>query len=92
LFKLKYCGYCRDALRHLEDLQNSNPAYRCLDIDIIDEAEQRRFANAHDYYFVPTFYLDDCKVHEGPVCRADVERILKRAACGEQDGPVQKQA
>ncbi|HBP38008.1 MAG TPA: thioredoxin family protein [Clostridiales bacterium] len=79
LFKLRYCGFCREALRYLEDLQNTNPAYRQLDIEIIDEAEQRRIANAHDYYYVPTFYMDDVKIHEGPVCRADVESILRRA-------------
>lgn len=79
LFKLKYCGFCREALRYLDESRLANPEYRNLEIEIIDEAEQRSIANAHDYYLVPTFYLDDRKVHEGPVSRADVDGILKQA-------------
>ncbi len=79
LFKLKYCGFCREALGYLDECLQDNPAYRQLDIEIIDEAEQRRLANAHDYYYVPTFYVDGVKVHEGPVCRDDVERVLRQA-------------
>jgi hypothetical protein len=79
VFKLTYCGFCREALRFLEEAMAANPAYRKLEIEIIDEAEQRGLARSHDYYYVPTFYVDNVKVHEGPVCRGDVDKILKQA-------------
>lgn len=79
LFKLKYCGFCRDAQLYLEETLRANPEYCNLEIEIIDEGEQRNVANTHDYYYVPTFYLNDVKIHEGPVSRADVVRICKMA-------------
>lgn len=79
VFKLTYCGFCRQALQYLDETICANPDYRNLEIEIIDEAEQRQVARAHNYYYVPTFYVGDVKVHEGPVCREDVEKILKQA-------------
>ncbi len=36
-------------------------------------------ADAFDYYYVPTFYVDGVKVHEGGIYPEEVEKILRSA-------------
>lgn len=79
LFVLENCPYCKKALRYQDDLMRENPALRQLDIQIVDEAVEVDFANAHDYYYVPTYYVGGVKVHEGAADRAAVESVLKKA-------------
>ena len=52
---------------------------------MIEESERPDVADAFDYYYVPTFYVDGVKVHEGHAERADVEAVF-RAAAGEPAG------
>ncbi len=79
LFKLKYCGFCRQAIQYLNEILEDTPTYSNLEIELIDEGEQRARAKSYDYYYVPTFYIDQQKVHEGPVSKAQIEEILKTA-------------
>ncbi len=79
LFVLKYCGYCRRALQHLEAVKAEHPELARVPLAVIDEAEQRELARQYDYYYVPTFYIGDEKVHEGPISREQVLGILERA-------------
>jgi thioredoxin 1 len=85
IFKLNYCGFCRQTLKDLEELRQSNPEFRKLEIELVDEAEQRERARSFDYYYVPTFYIGTKKVHEGPTTREQVESIL-RQACQTEPG------
>lgn len=86
IFKLSYCGYCRRALQYVDELQKDNPEFRVLDIETIDEREQAEEARKHDYYYVPTFYIGDEKVHEGAVTREQVAEILRRACAMDTAG------
>jgi len=81
IFVLKYCGFCRTALRYLDNVLEEHPEYRELEIEQVDEAVERARARAHDYYYVPTFYIGNRKVHEGAVSdKSQIEAILKEAA------------
>jgi len=84
LFKLKYCPYCVQAMQYLQEYMERNPACTSLEIEIIDEGEEKKRAAQYDYYYVPTFYLDTVKVHEGAVTRQQVEKILEDALESEQ--------
>lgn len=84
IFKLTYCGYCRRALQYVDELKAENPEFAALEIETIDEREEAEEAKKHDYYYVPTFYIGDEKVHEGAVTREQVEEILRRA-CEEEE-------
>lgn len=79
IFKLTYCGYCRRALQYVDELRAANPDFNALEIETIDEREQAEEARRHDYYYVPTFYIGNEKVHEGAVTREQVEEILRQA-------------
>ena len=46
---------------------------------MIEESEQPAVADAFDYYYVPTFYVDGVKVHEGGIYPEEVEKILRSA-------------
>ena len=42
-------------------------------------SEQSDLADTFDYYYVPTFYVDGVKVHEGGIYAEEVEKILRSA-------------
>ena len=52
---------------------------------MVDDAAEPDFADTFDYYYVPCYYVDGVKVHEGHAERADVEAVF-RAAAGEPAG------
>lgn len=82
MFILPGCPHCQLALRCQEKLLAEHPAWKDIPIRVVDESREAVFADAHDYYYVPTWYVDGEKVFEGHAEKADVEKIL-RAAAGE---------
>ncbi len=78
LFIMRACPHCKKALRELDELM-SEERFKDVKIEIIDENEQPEIANSRDYYYVPTFYLDNEKVHEGIVEGNTVKNILERS-------------
>lgn len=79
LFHFDSCPYCKTARDYLRDLQSKNADYANIAIEFIDERKQPDIAEQYDYYYVPTFYVDSKKVHEGAITREEVEGILKLA-------------
>lgn len=84
LFYLKNCPFCRRALGFLDELCAVNPEYAAVKIEMIEEMEQADLAESYDYFYVPTFYIDGVKVHEGGILKEEVEVLLKKA-CGRTD-------
>ncbi len=80
MFILPDCPHCRLALRLQEELLTQHPDWRAIPMRIVDESREAAFANAHDYYYVPTWYVDGKKVFEGHAEKEDVERVLRQAA------------
>ena len=79
LFYLKNCPFCRKALRYIDEVKAAHPELAAVDIELIEESEQPEVADAFDYYYVPTFYVDGVKVHEGGIYAEEVEKILRSA-------------
>ncbi len=79
MFILRGCPYCRNALQWMEGWMKQYPAYREIPMEVIDESEQDDVARAHDYFLVPTWYVDGIKVHEGAATRDVVRRVLDLA-------------
>lgn len=79
MFTMEGCPHCRNARQYMEELFQSNPEYRELDIEIIDEVKHPEIAEKYDYYFVPTYYLDGEKFHEGVPSREMVADLFKKA-------------
>ena len=78
LFYLKNCPYCRRAFACIDNLKQQD-RYKSVEIELIEENEQAELADQYDYYFVPTFYLDGKKVHEGIISENKIELIFKEA-------------
>ena len=79
LFVLGGCPYCIKALDFQNQLIASRPEYAALSIEIIDEQLQKEVADSFDYYYVPTYYVDGKKVHEGAIDKDGVAAVLKSA-------------
>lgn len=79
LFYLKNCPFCRKALKYIDDLKAAHPELRAIEIEMIEESEHPDVADKYDYYYVPTFYVGDEKVHEGGIYPDEVEQVLRKA-------------
>lgn len=79
IFYLAKCPFCKKAFAYLEELQTENPEFKKIDIEKIEESEQAELADSYDYYYVPTIYADEVKVHEAGITREEMEKILQDA-------------
>lgn len=79
VFYLKNCPHCRRAFKMIEDIKSENKQYQNLQFELIEESKNVKLANTYDYYFVPTFYVGDVKIHEGIPTRKKMEAVLKSA-------------
>lgn len=79
IFYQEHCPFCKKAFRYIEELKTEHPVYRTIDIQTIEETLEPQLADRYDYYYVPTFYIDGIKVHEGGIFKDEVEELLKRA-------------
>lgn len=80
MFITDWCPYCKQALSFMEDLKKEHPEYGNLDVKIIDEERQPEIAKQYDYYYVPTYYVDGVKVHEGVPSRDIVRKVFEEAS------------
>lgn len=77
LFYLKNCPFCKRALGYIEQLKEQYPEFRSIDIELIEESENPELADSFDYYYVPTFYFEDKKLHEGGIFVEEMENLLR---------------
>ena len=79
MFIQKRCPYCRSALKLHEQLFASHPEFRDLELEIVDELDSPQRADSYDYYYVPTYYVDEKKLHEGAAGEKDVLAVFEAA-------------
>ena len=80
MFVQKDCPHCKRALKWQEVLtEKFHPEWAQVPIRMVDELEQPEVAQAYDYYYVPTYFIDGVKVHEGTVTQQDVEKVFAQA-------------
>ena len=80
MFYFPTCPYCAAALNWMAELKAENPDYAKVEVEMIDEKKNPAIADQFDYYYVPTFFIDGVKIHEGAATREIVEGVLRRAA------------
>ena len=79
MFITDWCPYCKQAYSIMEDLKNTNPEYANVEIKIIDEERQPDVAKKFDYYYVPTYFVNGVKVHEGAPSKDIVRKVFEEA-------------
>lgn len=78
LFILATCPYCKQVLKWMEELKSENKDYAAIEVTIINEKLEPELAAQHDYYLVPTYYIDDIKVHEGAASKEIVRDVFDK--------------
>ena len=78
LFYLGNCPFCKKARAAIDELKKQD-RYKDIEIEMIEESKQPEVADKYDYYYVPTFYLDGRKVHEGGIFPDEVKAVLEQA-------------
>lgn len=63
----------------LEDLKQEHPEYSSIEIETIEENDEPEKTKGLDYWYVPTFFVDGIKLHEGVPTKDKVEEVLKAA-------------
>lgn len=81
MFTMAICPYCKKAIAISEKLQQQAP-YKDVEIEMIDESVYPDIANKYDYFYVPTYYVDGKKLHEGAADEEDIKAILDAACNG----------
>jgi len=79
MFTMEVCPYCKEARKWMNEVTESGEKYKNIELVIIDEAEEPDLAAKFDYYYVPTYYLDDVKVHEGAATFEIVKKVFDDA-------------
>lgn len=79
IFYQERCPFCKRAFAYIEELKKENSEYNKIAIETIEETEQPGYADTFDYYYVPTFYIDNKKIHEGGIKKEEVKEILDKA-------------
>lgn len=75
-FILKGCPYCIEAKKWMSELIEKNPEYGKIKIRTIEEKEEKELADSYDYYYVPTYFLDGEKLHEGAVTKDKIKKVF----------------
>lgn len=77
VFILKNCPHCIRAMDYIKQLKEEDK-YRNIDIEYIDEAIDSELADSYDYYYVPSFFDGDKKLHEGTINKEQVRKLLDK--------------
>ena len=75
LFIQPNCPFCKKAFAYIDELKQEDK-YKAIDIEIVDELVEVERADTFDYYYVPTFYLGDKKLHEGGIYLNEVKALF----------------
>jgi hypothetical protein len=67
-------------LKYIDEVKAENPELKDVEIEMIDESVEKELADSYDYYYVPTFYLNEEKLHEGGIFKNEVKSLLEKAA------------
>ncbi|WP_446898332.1 glutaredoxin family protein [Clostridium sp. LBM24168] len=87
MFITSWCPYCKQALNWMKELKNENPEYTNIDIKIVDEELNPETAKKYDYYYVPTYFVGEKKMHEGVPSKEIIRQIFKKSLESSSSNP-----
>lgn len=79
MFVTDWCPYCKKAFSLMEEVKKTNPQYTNVEVKIIDEELRPEIAKQYDYYYVPTYYVNGVKVHEGVPSKDIICKVFEEA-------------
>lgn len=79
MMMLETCPYCKQAFKMIDELKQKHPEYQKVEIETIEERKEEEKTKGYDYWYVPTFFVDDVKIHEGVPTMEKVEQVFIEA-------------
>ena len=79
MFYMDTCPHCHNAFRMMDKLFEAHPEYRDIPIKMVEETKEAALANTYDYWYVPTFYVGEEKLHEGVPTQAAIDAVFAKA-------------
>jgi len=79
MFLIDSCPYCKAASGWMDQLCDEDSCYKSLVVERIDENIHPEIAGKYDYYYVPAFYVDGEKLHEGAASLEKIKRVFDAA-------------
>lgn len=73
------CPHCKKAFELMEECKLEHPEYREVNIEVIEENREAKKTEGYDYWYVPTFFVDDIKICEGVPSKAGIEEVFEKA-------------
>lgn len=73
------CPHCKRAFAMMEELKQKHPEYASVSIEVIEENREQEKTEGYDYWYVPTFFVEDVKIHEGVPSMEKVEAVFQAA-------------
>lgn len=63
----------------MDEVKQEYPELQAVQVEMIEERKNSAISDSFDYWYVPTFYVDGKKVHEGVASKKIVENVLRSA-------------
>ncbi|MDR1481561.1 MAG: thioredoxin family protein [Synergistaceae bacterium] len=79
MFIMETCPHCKRARALMKEICSERPEFSAVDIEITDETKEPEYAGRFDYYYVPTFFVDGEKIHEGVPSREAIVKVYEEA-------------
>ncbi|MDR0649595.1 MAG: thioredoxin family protein [Synergistaceae bacterium] len=78
-FMMSSCPHCKKAIEMMDEILAAHPEYKEIPFKQVDERLDPEYAAEFDYYYVPTFYVGDEKLHEGVPSKQAVMNVFVKA-------------
>ncbi len=78
MFMMSTCPYCKKAIAIQNKLLQQD-RYQGIEIELIDERIHPDVADRYDYFYVPSYYVGEQKLHEGAADEDNVRAVLDAA-------------
>ena len=85
-FYIEGCPYCRQAKKAVSELiSEEKEKYSGIQIEWVNENQHPEISERYDYYYVPSFFVDDVKIYEAKrgetyeECKENVKRVFDSA-------------
>lgn len=80
MFITDWCPHCTKAKTWIEEVRLENPKYKDIKVEIIDEEKHPEISKEYDYYYVPTYYVENNKIYEGGTTKDIVRKVFEEAS------------
>lgn len=79
MFMFASCPHCQRALALMAQLKEEHPNYAQIPFEMVDEQLDPVRAEQYDYWYVPSYFVGDEKLHEGTATKEQIQNVFEAA-------------